>query len=268
MSIFPMSVATNFCDMPLPKYSDSKTVLIYRPHPVYPMDIFECWLDEAQLATLILSLKLNGSLDFFVEIAFHQLDRLWMPRSWDFVLLGSISDPDPGSGAFLTPGSVIWNRFFPDPGFQIPDSGSLISDPGSRIPDPKPIFLRAFWAKSSIILWKLDQIFFFSISKINNLQFCEIYRYKKGMTTNFFFTPLFCCCFWFRDLESVKIRIRDKHSGSATLILGNRTFLNCIWCELCKASDFCFACMAENNLIIPGQGAFRKWHPGSGREYC
>jgi hypothetical protein len=35
-----------------------------------------------------------------------------------------------GSGAFLTPGSGIRNRFF--------------LDPGSRIPDPKPIFLRAF----------------------------------------------------------------------------------------------------------------------------
>jgi hypothetical protein len=35
MGIFPMSVANNFCDMPLPKYLDSKTVLIYRPHPVH-----------------------------------------------------------------------------------------------------------------------------------------------------------------------------------------------------------------------------------------
>ncbi len=42
----------------------------------------------------------------------------------------SVADPDPGSGAFLTPGSGIRNRFFPDP--------------GSRIPDPKTIFLRAF----------------------------------------------------------------------------------------------------------------------------
>jgi hypothetical protein len=31
---FPMSVANNFCDQPLPKYMDSKTVLIYCPHPV------------------------------------------------------------------------------------------------------------------------------------------------------------------------------------------------------------------------------------------
>ncbi len=35
---------------------------------------------------------------------------------------------DPGSGAFLTPGSGIRNRFF--------------LDPGSRILDPNPIFLR------------------------------------------------------------------------------------------------------------------------------
>jgi hypothetical protein len=35
MSIFPMSVANNFCDMSLPNYLDSKTVLIYRPHPVF-----------------------------------------------------------------------------------------------------------------------------------------------------------------------------------------------------------------------------------------
>jgi hypothetical protein len=41
----------------------------------------------------------------------------------------SVADPDPGSGAFLTPGSGIRNTFFPYP--------------GSQIPDPKTIFLRA-----------------------------------------------------------------------------------------------------------------------------
>jgi hypothetical protein len=41
----------------------------------------------------------------------------------------SVVDLDPGSGAFLTPGSGIRNRFFPDP--------------GSQIPDPELIFLRA-----------------------------------------------------------------------------------------------------------------------------
>jgi len=32
----------------------------------------------------------------------------------------SDADPDPGSGAFFTPGSGIRNGFFPDPGFRIP----------------------------------------------------------------------------------------------------------------------------------------------------
>jgi hypothetical protein len=42
----------------------------------------------------------------------------------------SVADPDPGSGAFLTPGSGIRNRIFPDP--------------WSRIPDPKPKVLVMF----------------------------------------------------------------------------------------------------------------------------
>ena len=33
-----MSVANNFCDQPLPKYLDLKTVLIYCPHPVHSHD--------------------------------------------------------------------------------------------------------------------------------------------------------------------------------------------------------------------------------------
>jgi hypothetical protein len=45
-------------------------------------------------------------------------------------LFTRVADPDPGSGAFLTPGSGIRNRFFPDP--------------GSRIPDPKSIVLRVY----------------------------------------------------------------------------------------------------------------------------
>jgi hypothetical protein len=37
-----------------------------------------------------------------------------------------LAELDPGTGAFLAPGSGIRNRYF--------------SDPGSRIPDPKSIF--------------------------------------------------------------------------------------------------------------------------------
>ncbi len=49
----------------------------------------------------------------------------------------SVADPDPGYGAFLTPGSRIRNRFFPDPGSQTHIFESLVT---------------IFWAKSSIIL--------------------------------------------------------------------------------------------------------------------
>ncbi len=40
MSSFPMRVANNFCDLPLSKYLDSKTVLIYCPHPVDSRSLF------------------------------------------------------------------------------------------------------------------------------------------------------------------------------------------------------------------------------------
>jgi hypothetical protein len=62
--------------------------------------------------------------------------------------------------------------------------------------------------KKSIILEKLGQIFFFSISKI--IQFCKICGYKKWFDIKNFFTPVFCCCFWIRDSRS---GIRDPGSG-------------------------------------------------------
>jgi hypothetical protein len=49
----------------------------------------------------------------------------------------SVADPDPGSGALLTPGSGIRNRFFPDPGSKIHIFESLVT---------------IFWVKSSMIL--------------------------------------------------------------------------------------------------------------------
>jgi hypothetical protein len=51
------------------------------------------------------------------------------------LLYNSVADP--GSGAFLTPGSGIRNRFFPDPGSQTHTFESLVT---------------VFWVKSSIIL--------------------------------------------------------------------------------------------------------------------
>jgi hypothetical protein len=51
------------------------------------------------------------------------------------IITSSVADP--GSGAFLTPGSGIRNRFFPDPGSQTHIFESLVT---------------IFWVKSSIIL--------------------------------------------------------------------------------------------------------------------
>ncbi len=71
-------------------------------------------------------------------------------------LLSSVVDPDPGIGAFLTPGPGSGIRY------------RVITDPGSWIPDPKPIFeglVTNFGVKSSINSLKHGPIFF-SISKI------------------------------------------------------------------------------------------------------
>ncbi len=40
----------------------------------------------------------------------------------------------------------------------------------------------------------------------------------KKVCQQIFFIPLFCCCIWIRDPAWVKIRIRDKHPRSATLL--------------------------------------------------
>jgi hypothetical protein len=66
-------------------------------------------------------------------------------------ILTSVADPDPGSGAFLTPGTGIRDRFFPDP-------GSLTHILES--------FVTIFWVKSSIIFFKLAKFFFFNIYKM------------------------------------------------------------------------------------------------------
>ncbi len=119
----------------------------------------------------------------------------------------SVADPDPGSGAFLTPRSRIRNRFFPDPGSQTLIFESLV---------------KFVWVKSSIILWKLAQNFFFRIKQKNFSSILwNMWLQKKGMT-KIFFTPLFCCCFWIQDPRSGMGKNQDPGSvinipGSATL---------------------------------------------------
>jgi hypothetical protein len=103
------------------------------------------------------------------------------------IILESVADPDPGSGAFLTPGSGIWNTFFPDPGSRIPDLRSRI---------PYPYFRELsdnFWGKKFYNSLKIGPNVFFSISK-NKI----IYNFVKFVATiearydnKLFFTPLF-----------------------------------------------------------------------------
>jgi hypothetical protein len=109
-------------------------------------------------------------------------------------LKSSVADPDTGSGAFLTPGSRIWNRFFPDP--------------GSRFPDPESqthIFeslVKVFLGKKFYNSLKIGPNFFLQhfISKII-FNFVKFVAPKKGMTTIFFSPLSFVAVFgsWIRD---------------------------------------------------------------------
>jgi hypothetical protein len=67
-----------------------------------------------------------------------------------YTVVTNVADPDPGSGAFLTPGTGSRRGLY-------------------RILDPKPIFLELsdkVLGKDFYNSLKLGQIFFFSISKI------------------------------------------------------------------------------------------------------
>ncbi len=66
-----------------------------------------------------------------------------------------------------------------------------------------------------------SNLFLLLFLKLNtgNFQGFGIYGYRKGKTTNLFLSlPLFCCC-WILDPRWKNFLIRDKHPGSATLIL-------------------------------------------------
>jgi hypothetical protein len=107
-------------------------------------------------------------------------------------------DPDPGSGAFLTPGSGIRNRFFPDPGSQTHIFEDLVT---------------IFWVKSLIILGKLGKIFSSAYQNKIIFSFVKFVAAKNGLTKKFFH-PCLLLLFLdpgseIRDPGWVKIRIRD-----------------------------------------------------------
>ncbi len=87
-------------------------------------------------------------------------------------LRSSVADPDPGSGAFLTPGSEIRNRFFPDPGSQTNIFESLVT---------------IFWVK----FFENWPKFFSSGLKTKIIfNFVKFWLHKK-VWQQIFFTPLF-----------------------------------------------------------------------------
>ncbi len=119
-------------------------------------------------------------------------------------------------------GSGIRCLFWPlDPGsgigfFRIPDLGS-------RIPNPYFWELRDnFLGKKFYNSLKICLNFFLQHFKNKIVQFCELYDSKKKAWQQIFFHQCVSLLFLdpgseIRDPEWVKIRIRDKHPGSATL---------------------------------------------------
>ncbi len=145
------------------------------------------------MSSTVYSLKQGKAQVVIVAIVVYSCCWRWPLRQSARVLLSSVVDPDSGSGAFLTPGSGIRNRFFPDL--------------GSRIPN------QYFWELSENILvknfnnsLKIGPNFFLQHLK-NKIIFNFVkFWLQKKVLYQIFFTPLFCCCFWIRDPRS---RIRD-----------------------------------------------------------
>ncbi len=98
-------------------------------------------------------------------------------------------------------------------------------DPWIRDPGSQTNICDNFLGKKFYNSLKIDPNFFLQTSKnkiiYNFVKFVAIRKgIRKGMR-KFFFPPLFCYCFWIRDPGWVKSwsGIRDKHPGSATLVI-------------------------------------------------
>ncbi len=125
---------------------------------------------------------------------------IFRPVAWKRVKhISSVPDPDPGSGAFLTSGSGIRNRFFS----------------GSRIPNPYFWELRDnFLGKKFYNSLKIGPNFFLQQFKTKIMyNFVKFVATLKGMTSNFFYPSLLLLFLdpgsEIQDPGWVKIRIRD-----------------------------------------------------------
>ncbi len=133
---------------------------------------------------------------FYICYKTHEATFLTFILCWHKMATFQVADL--GSGAFLTPGSRIRNRFFPDLGSQTHIFESSVT---------------IVWVINSIILQKLAQIFFITSAKLTNFQFWENCVYLKRYDNKFFCTPLFCCCFWIWDPGSGMGKNQDQGSG-------------------------------------------------------
>jgi hypothetical protein len=112
-----------------------------------------------------------------------------------------------------------------EPGRQCCGSGSRIRrhfDTWIQIPDPKPLFLKLsdkLFGKKLYNSLKTGPNFFLQHFKNKIIyNFVKSVATKKDLATNYFFHPFLLLLFM--DPGWVKIRIRDKHPGFATLLEG------------------------------------------------
>jgi hypothetical protein len=133
-----------------------------------------------------------------VELIYRNRNLIRIQKS----LKSSVANPDPGSGAFLPQGSGSGIR---DPGwFFLPDPGSGIPDPYDV---PNSIYLQDFTFKNDQKQEKFCLKYDFNYDLIN-------YSCMKKII-------LFSLLLFVGSGSGIKdgrIRIRDKHPGSATLL--------------------------------------------------
>jgi hypothetical protein len=148
----------------------------------------------------------NIILRHAVWLNFHLVLRIWIR--------------DPGSGAFLTPGSRVRNCFF---------SGSRIPNPWSRIPDPNPHFWELtdnFLGKKFYNSLKISPIFFLHHFK-NKIIFNFVKFVVPKMYDSKFFSPLSFVAVFGSGIRDPGSGLRDPGSGIRALGSGLRAPQHC-----------------------------------------
>ncbi len=110
---------------------------------------------------------------------------------------------DPGSGAFLTPGSGIRNRFFP---------GSRIPDPGSQTHIFESLVKILLGKNFSISLKIVPNFFSSAFQNKIRFKFVEFVTTKKSLITNFF-SPLSFVAVFGSEIRDPGLISRIRNTG-------------------------------------------------------